>query len=267
MSTQARIRYFSLDDAREEIRRRWADLVLRQSVKEWLGDRMLPEFRERPRAVLFRQLTSPDNGFVFFRQCANYLGLSPFLVEYHEDRFARGNAEKEALIRPMARNDDGECRMVGIASRSSTEGKSIAEICTWNGRSLPDFHRDLMRFAGYGDVEWQDHSGWYRGIGKPCEYYHYIYAHAIAHSIWFETFAEPEESESESRFVKQVALPALEEIRSRFGLDPLIVRLYPEEQRDEEDLHWWQYPEPVNGHLLELAKMHRLPTFPYVRKG
>ncbi len=261
------IRYFSLDEAREEIRRRRADGALRQAVEEWLGERMLPEFRDRPRAVLFRQLTSPDNGFVFFHQCANYLGLRPFLLEYHEDQWARKNTEKEALIRPMMREVSGECRMAGIASRKAAHGKSIAEVRTWDGRSLPEFHRELMRLAGYGEVEWCDHSRWYRGIGKPREYYHYVYVHAMTHGVWFETFAEPEESESESCFVEQVVLPARDEIRARFRLDPLIVRLYPEDQSDEEDLHWWLYPEPVNSHLLNLAKQHRLPTFPYVRKG
>jgi hypothetical protein len=133
------------------------------------------------------------------------------------------------------------------------------------GARFQSFHHELLQLAGYGGVEWRDHSSWLHGIGKPCDYYLYCFAHAMVHLVWFETFAEPDESESESRFSKQVALPAFEATRASFGLDPLIVRLYPKRQSDEEDLHWWLYPGPVNSRLIELARAHKLPVFPYER--
>ena len=45
--------YFSLDEAREEIKKRWADEDLRRKVEEELGDKFIPEFKNEPRGVAF----------------------------------------------------------------------------------------------------------------------------------------------------------------------------------------------------------------------
>lgn len=47
------IYYFSLDEAREEIKKRWADEDLRRKVEEELGDKFIPEFKNEPRGVAF----------------------------------------------------------------------------------------------------------------------------------------------------------------------------------------------------------------------
>ena len=65
--------YYSLDEARAELAERWANIELRRAIEAEAGKWLLPEFIECPRAILFRQLLSPENGFTFFHQCARYI--------------------------------------------------------------------------------------------------------------------------------------------------------------------------------------------------
>ncbi|MEK9151520.1 MAG: hypothetical protein AAB547_02720 [Patescibacteria group bacterium] len=57
--------YVSLEEAKEEIWRRWNDVGLRKRIEDELGERFMPSFRDHPRGVSFRQVCSPDNEFVF----------------------------------------------------------------------------------------------------------------------------------------------------------------------------------------------------------
>lgn len=74
--------YLSLDEARSELRRRWNDAGLRNAVESALGQHFMPAFRDAPRAWVFRQLVSPDNGFMLFNYGAAYLGAVPLVTEY-----------------------------------------------------------------------------------------------------------------------------------------------------------------------------------------
>ena len=60
--------YVSLDEARAELKRRWADVDLKKRIEAELGDLFMPTFANKPRGISFRQLCSPDNGFTFFYQ-------------------------------------------------------------------------------------------------------------------------------------------------------------------------------------------------------
>ena len=57
--------YVSLDEAREEIKKRWADTDLKKRIEDELGEKFMSQFYEIPRTVSFRQVCSPDNGFTF----------------------------------------------------------------------------------------------------------------------------------------------------------------------------------------------------------
>ena len=91
--------YFSLDAARAELARRWADVELRRRIETELGDNFVAEFRERPRGAIGRQLVSPDNALVLFVLLANYVGAKPFAWEFLGDAFSSGNNEKAGLGR------------------------------------------------------------------------------------------------------------------------------------------------------------------------
>ena len=89
--------YIPLEEARKELHKRWANAELKKQIEAELGDRLLPAFNDKPRAVLPRQLSSPDNGFAFFYQGAKYINASPYCWEFHGDIFVHINDEKKGL--------------------------------------------------------------------------------------------------------------------------------------------------------------------------
>ena len=77
--------YLSLDEAREELSRRRRDTELRRAVEAELGEYLLPELQDRPRAVISRQLNSPTHAYSFFYQASRYVGAMPFSWEFLSD--------------------------------------------------------------------------------------------------------------------------------------------------------------------------------------
>jgi hypothetical protein len=49
--------------------------------------------------------------------------------------------------------------------------------------------------------------------------------------------------------------------KSRWGLAPIIVNLYPNSQTPA-DFYWWSYPPPLSRHIIEIARTHGLPMRP-----
>ena len=70
----------------------------------------------------------------------------------------------------------------------------------------------------------------------------------------FDVFQTEEDDAEEDVFTKNVVLPALEKIKQKFGIKPLIIRLYPKDQTEEEDFYWWCYPSKINNYIIEFAK-------------
>jgi hypothetical protein len=68
--------YTSLEIAREEVWRRWNDADLRQRVSAFSSD--LPEvIQKEPKAIIFRQLASPNFEFLRFSELAQEVDLKP----------------------------------------------------------------------------------------------------------------------------------------------------------------------------------------------
>ena len=73
----------------------------------------------------------------------------------------------------------------------------------------------------------------------------------------FESFIiDPEDREG--AFTREIVLPAIERIYQRFGVTPIVIQQYPEDQTKEEDFFWWTYPEKVNSYLLKFARENNL---------
>jgi hypothetical protein len=120
--------YVSLDEARAEIKRCWADVDLKKRIEAELGDQFMAAFAEKPRAISFRQLCSPDNGFTFFYQCAKYINAEPLILEYHGDIFVHFNAEKKGLGRLRVTQDDGNKATMDIMNFHDNEKKTIVRL-------------------------------------------------------------------------------------------------------------------------------------------
>jgi hypothetical protein len=68
--------YTPLEEAKEEVWKRWNDADLRQSVLEYVGE--LPEgFGQEPRAFLVRNLVSQNLEFQTFTEKCKSAGLKP----------------------------------------------------------------------------------------------------------------------------------------------------------------------------------------------
>lgn len=248
--------YVSLAEARALSKERWANAALRKDVENRLTGHLLHDFETHPRAVLWRSLPSPDNGFTFFIQAAHWIGLEPFLPSYIQDKFVTVNDEKRGLARLCLTTDDGMKVNVDILDWQKSEGLPIDEIYICSRQALAEFHLGLFDIAGYV-VDHRDRSEWFK-IRKPAyNYYYYYLQHFIAHGVLFEAVLEGEDARHDE-FTRSVIYPNLDRIQSEYGLKPLIVQLYPPNQTPEEDFYWFSYPPHVNDYLVKWALENNL---------
>ena len=180
--------YVSLDEAREEIKKRWADVELRKRVEDELGEKFMPSFKDNPRGVSFRQLCSPDNGFTFFYQCAKYVGTDPLILEFHGDIFVSFNEEKKGLGRLRLTLADGSRVMVDIMNFHDNEKKKLGECILKTGENLFVFHHNLFEISKF-KIELLENTEYFKKIGHATDYYYYIYLHFISHGVLFETYS------------------------------------------------------------------------------
>jgi len=256
--------YVSLAEARALIKERWVNEALRKEVERRLAGHLMPELAENPRAVLWRCLPSPDNGFTFFLQSAKWIGLEPFLPSYIEDKFVHLNDEKKGLARLCLTIADGMRVTADILDWKTSEGLPIDEVRIRSGETLAEFHLRLFDIAGYA-VEQRDLSEWLKRQKPSSNYYYYLFQHFIVHGVYFEAILEGEDARHDE-FTRSVIYPNLERIQSEYGLKPLIVQLYPPDQTPEEDFYWFSYPPHVNAHLLKYVSDNNLSLKPWRSK-
>lgn len=249
--------YSTLDEARAELARRWQNIELRAAIEAELGGRFLLECRDQPRAFLFWQLLSPSNGFAYFMQAAHYVGAKPFAGEFWGDRFTRSNREKQGLGRLRATEGKRKI-LIDLISFRSNYKKKISDVVTRTGQKMVEFHHNLLDLVGY-TLDQRDITDWCRAIGGPSDYYYPYLLHFVTHGVLFENF-QTDADEGENRFTQAVVLPAIKKVEERFGLKPLVLRLYPEDQTEDEDFYWWCYPPRVNDYIVNYAREHSLPV-------
>jgi len=247
--------YLSLDEARHEIHKRRHCIELIQSVEDFLLGRFLPGLGKQPKAALIRSVLSPDVGFEFFLYCSKYVGLPPLFAEHSNDLFIGLSEEKLGLARLRLTRTDQTKVLSDIVDFKAFHGKMIPDVRVLSGDSLIDFHHDLIAFAGH-DISIENVSSYFHSFGKPSDYYPFYLANFIAHGILFENF-DCDETTREFDFTRDVVVKSLETVRNTFGVYPLIVRLYPENQTDEEDFYWWTYPKRINSFLLDFGERHK----------
>jgi hypothetical protein len=249
--------HLSLDEARAELNKRWNNAELKSAIEKELGENFMPQFSERPRLVSFRQICTPDNGFTFLYQCAKYIGGVPLITEYHDDIFVSFNEDKKGWGRLRLTMEDGSKAMVDIMDFHANEKKKLGECVLKTGENLIDFHHKLIEISGYAP-EIIDNSKWLRKFGHPADYYYPFILHLVAHGVWFENIEPYNEDGSDHPFIKNITNPTIQKIKDKFGLNPLVVRVYPLNQNAEEDFYWWSYPKNVNDWIVEYAKKDNL---------
>ena len=242
--------YTSLEEAKEKIWHRWHNADLRKKVGEFL--RKIPRpLQEAPRAVLDRNIATPNFEYFHFLQLVANVSLSPLVTEYIGDKFVTLSVDKLGLAKMpfyIGRNKKKGIlfEYKNVIDFAKYQGAPIGEIKTLWGEPLVDFHH-LLLSTNNGDIPLLDASAWYKSNGGNAEgYYHNYLALFICNGILFENFITNEEEE---RFARSVVYPAFKKVSQHFGLKPLIVPLYPEDKA--KDIYWRCYSPDIKAIVLE----------------
>lgn len=245
MSDEMRFIYTPLEVARREVWKRWNDRKLKERIDAMFQKGWPDFFRDIPKAVLARNIASPNMELIHFFDLAESAALPPLVLEYTEDRFTPKNQEKYFLGKLFFYGGRGRkggqklsaCRVIDF---NGAHGKKLSQIQTRKGESLPLFHhRILSHILPGAEKSVVDMSSWVLANGKTASTFYARYlSFFICHGILFENFILQYEEEA---FTREVVLPAILQLESLLGVKPLIVPLCP--FANESDPYWKYYPE------------------------
>ena len=238
--------YTSLSAAKKEIRRRWRNKNLKNEVKNYLGGAIPDPFKSEPRAVLSRNIITPNMELFYFLDLVKSSKLKPIGLEGINDKFCTKNLDKVSLgklsfLKKGVKNKikqpaDGERFNLNVIDMMNSDGKNFCDIKTLWGENLVDFHHRMLQ--GYKlDIEVFDDFKWFSDKGRkanPKQYYENFLALFLSHGILFENFHGKGKEEN---FTSNVIIENFDKIKETFGFKPLIVPLVPIE--DERCLKYW----------------------------
>ncbi len=246
--------YTNIDDASLEIKNRWNNDGLKKKVLEYFdGD--LPKTFCEPRAVLSRNIATPDIECVHFFNLAKKIGLLPIICEGVGDKFSSASSDKVGLVKlnffdGYDKNHQLLRHHKKIIDIPSNDGKKFNVINTLWGENLVDFHHRILKEYLHESVDLFDDFDWFHKIGMKTtigEYYKNFFVFFVCHGVLFENFVTDAE---ELEFFDKIVQPAFEYIESYFGVKPLIVELAPHDQANNP--YWWCYPSDVEKYILKV---------------
>ena len=243
--------YTSLEDAKEEIWKRWNNLPLRRQVKEFLGK--IPEVLNEPKACLWRYIMTPNAEYNHFVETASQVNLKPLGWEYLEDKFVTINKDKLGLGKisiSRGKNKNGDKMFIQrkIIDIKKHDGKKFSEIKALWGESFVDFHHRILKSV-FSEIELFDSSSWLMSKGQNSkDYYNCFLSLFVCHGILFENYLK---DGYEKEFTDEIIYPAIEKIKKIFGIKPLIVQLLPQDGEGSKDWYryWTSYPEFVEKEI------------------
>ena len=233
-----------------ELKRRWADKNIKITTP------ILPIFKNGFKAVLHRQLITPNYEVLRFMNIVDCFEFEPILFEYSFDKFVTENEWKYHLGHMCFNFGHGKkggvkIDRINIIEFNEANGKKISDVKTiWN-QKLTDFHHELFncRFPQFKNSIF-DESKWYLDNGGNAKsYYKPFLSFFIKHGILFENFLL---DSKELSFSREVFLPAFLQVEEETGLKPLIVALEPTDI--EVDLFWMCHPPEIKEHVLNKIK-------------
>jgi hypothetical protein len=248
--------YTPLSVAKREIWRRWNDKKLKKKVEEFLGGDVPEPLKKKPRAVLMRHVTSPNNEFFRYRDLVKIIGLDPLCLEYLGDKFIPENSGKYNLgklyfCNGIGKNWGEKISAEKIIDFDKSEGKKIANVRTAWGEDLVTFHHNILNKSvkGFESANF-DVTSLYKENGKvPSLYYNFCFSLFIRNGILFENYLI---SDEEKKFTEKIILPIFKKVTKVFGVKPLVVPIVPIEC--EADVYWWHYPGFVEKIMKKMQK-------------
>ncbi len=246
--------YTDLDTAYGELMRRRNSRDLMHAVHRDLQlTSELDSLAAHPHALVFRQVATPIHDILHTLQRAHDVGLSPFILEYHKDKFvSTGNPFKRGLGKlPISAASDFNTtcayRNRTIVDFNTHIGKSLDEVRTVRNELLIPFHHECFEYVTGIPARTisGDGTSWFRQWGNNAHlYYKQLLKIFIRDAILFEVFIT---SKSEEQFARDVVYPAFSEVKEEYGLAPLIVRIASDA---ESQSHYWNcYPNSVHSFL------------------
>jgi len=237
--------YTSFGDLEEEIKRRWNDKKLRKKVKDFFGPKMLSVLSDKPRAILSRNIGTPNLEVKHFVDLAGEIKLDPLILEYN-DKFVAKNRDKYYLCRLFFSRTSKNHKTVSADTLKTVdfnkyEGKYFNDIKTVWGESIVDFHHKLLQ-KELPELKGKifNFSEWFDETRKLSKYYYLYYLSLfICHGILFENFLIGDKQELS--FIEEKFLPSFREVKKIFGVKPLIYPPLP--FKNEKSLFWLSYPE------------------------
>ena len=238
--------YTSLEEAKEEIQKRWDDKELKKKVDNFLGNHIPDFLKDSPKAYIARHVATPNFELLRFFELTDKINMEFVLSEYLNDKFVPENICKYHLGKMFFSDNTKDEKKPEKPYSSETiidfnksNGKKILEIKTINGENLVEFHHKLLNGHRNQNCILHDFSEWIKSKGeRPEEFYVFFLAFFIRNGVLFENFLLNKE---EKYLTENVILPALKVVKNIFGFKPLVVRLLPKES--EDDLYWYSYPK------------------------
>lgn len=250
--------YTPIIDAIAEHELRMKDEALAKVTSEYFDGNIPKEVEKGFRAILFRQIATPNYEARRFMIIPDTTKLTPLFWEYHDDKFTSNNPLKHRLGKMVlyeGKGKKGGNKVVheNVIDFNTSNGKKMRHIDTLWGQSLVDFHHELLNeaFPHLNDHIF-DASDWFHTHGATAKDYYLKYvAIFVRNGILFENFVL---GGDELDFTREVFLPAFFTVWKQFGKKPLIVALEPTEIEGDD---FWTY-HPID--TAEMIKMKKNST-------
>lgn len=260
--------YTPLDVAIKELKRRREDSELDILIKKHGFQETPGAVKGKMKAVLFRQLSTPNYETRRFLSLVHLTEeLDPLMWEFYDDKFTSNNEWKHSLGKVkfffgMGKKGGSKIDNVNVIEFNESVGKPIKDVKTVWGQRLVDFHHELFykTYKGINKDAFFDASGWFRNNGVSASgYYSPFLSLFVRDAILFENFTL---NNKELSFTKDVFLPAFIEVYRKTGCKPLIVALEPTELEDEQ--FWMCHPSESKKFVdYKLRKTHLSGVYNY----
>lgn len=207
-----------------------------------------------PRAILFRQVATPNYELRRFLRLCSRSGFTPVVLQFHADRMSCHNSYKRNLIAPIfvdgiGRNGLPFFKRSKLKSLEKVDNLRLSDI-EIAGRELPKFHADLLLAAlpnqPFLSIEASAWFGTYRGGAR--EYYVDLFQALIGDVLLLEDFVADGE---EKRFFDDIVCPAFETASAILGRRPSIMQLCS--NRRMASPLWYAYPASYRTHFQSLG--------------
>lgn len=226
------------------LKKRWCDKQLEKKVDEYLQGKLPIQFQNSFRAILFRQLFTPNYEFRHFMSIVNLLDIEPLFLEYHDDKFTSNNILKHSLGKMrfqqgIGRNGGINIKCRNVINFAENDGKKLKNIQTLWGQPFVEFHHELLELEFPGSSKHLfDASDWLHSQGGGAKnYYCKVLSFFIRNAVLFENFLL---QGAELIFIKEIFLPAFIEVWKLTDKKPIIVPLLSLET--QEDIFWVSHP-------------------------